>query len=185
MFRNISKLQKFESKTHSMKPKKKKNGRAKGSSFERRTAAQLTTWTGTRFSRVPMSGGWNQTGDVTPKDPREMVRWPFNIECKNAQCWHLSVLFEYVGGVLPGCFGRWWKQCSSDAKKSKRIPVLVFTRNHRPVYCMMQAKIFLKLGLNLTIPVYIRAGKYRVFLWKELLAMPYKEVIHLLGVPTK
>jgi len=167
-----------------VKPKRK-NGRAKGSGFERRTAAELTAWTGTKFTRVPMSGGWNQTGDVTPKDPKEMVRWPLNIECKNSECWHLSVFFEYNGGVLPGCFQKWWNQCSSDAKKSKRIPVLVFTRNHRPVYCMMQARVFLGLGLNRTVPIYFRFGKFRVFLWKELLAMPYAEVLRSLGVSPK
>ncbi len=162
-----------------------KKSRNKGAGFERSVAGQLTKWVGTKFSRTPSSGGWNKTGDITPKDPKEMIRFPFNIECKNNESWNMPMLFDFNGVALSGCFGNWWRQCSGDASKSKRIPVLIFTRNFDEIYCMIQADIFRKLGLNRTAPIYIRVGKYRVFLWKELLAMPYAEVLRSIGVSPK
>lgn len=164
------------------KPRKKGiNARKKGASFELKVAAQLTKLVGSKFSRTPSSGGWAKTGDITPKDPKEMVRFPYNIECKNNESWHTSMLFEFSGKRLPSCFGKWWKQCSDDAKKSKKIPIVVFTRNRRPVYCIMRSNLFRKLGLNESVGIYIRIGNYRILLWEEVLKIPYLKMLELIG----
>lgn len=155
--------------------------RNKGAGFERKIAKQLSEWTGTTFTRTPSSGGWNKAGDVTPKDPKEMVRFPFNMEMKNNESWNLPMLFKAEKrGTLSGCFKSWWEQCSGDAKKSNRIPVVVFTRNNDPEFCLMSAGTFLKLGLHNQVKICIKVGGYRIFLWDEVLKKPYIEVLKTL-----
>lgn len=161
-----------------------KKSRRKGASFELEVAGHLTKWVGTKFTRTPSSGGWNKTGDLTPKDPKEMIRFPFNIECKNNEQWNMPMLFKF-GFARSSCFGKWWRQCSGDASKSSRIPLVIFTRNFDEIYGIVRADIFRKLELDKTASIYIRCGKYRVFLWKELLKVPYAEVIRSIGVSRK
>lgn len=156
--------------------------RRKGAAFENKIARDVTAWTGTKFTRTPSSGGWAKTGDITPKDPKEMVAFPFNLEMKNNESWNLPLLFKYEGEkTLPSVFGKWWKQCNDDAKKSKKIPVVVFTRNNDPDFCIMRVSEFKKLGLHKRCSIYIRIGPYRIFLWKEVIQLPYKKVLRILG----
>lgn len=154
------------------------NGRRKGAKFENAIAREVTAWTGVKFTRTPSSGGWAKTGDITPKDPKEMVKFPFNLELKNNETWNLPMLFKFADtGKLPKPYSDWWKQCTDDAKKSKRIPMVVFSRSYDLVYCIMREKEFRALGLTRSASIYIRVGVYRVCLWKEVLQIPYKRVM--------
>ena len=113
-----------------MAKKKRKNGRRIGSTFERLLAFVLTEWSGYEIKRTPMSGGWAKSnvnrmvGDVTPVVPEEMSLWPFNMEAKKRENWNFSDLIKntnQTAGILD-----WWKQCITDAKDSKRIPVFLY-----------------------------------------------------------
>ena len=151
-------------------------GRPKGAGFERDIANQLSTWTGVIFRRTPSSGGWAKTGDITPKDPKAMVAFPFNIECKNQEVLTTLAMFGMKDSeTIRG----WWKQCAGDAKKSKRIPLLIFTKAHFPVFLLMRQKNFDQLGLNSLQTVLIH-GKMRAVLWEDFLSIPYKTIVRRL-----
>ena len=85
------------------------------------------------FARTPMSGGsqlkigWGMAGDIVCNDPD----FPFHVEAKNQEAWKLVHLLEDKGKVL----NDWWWQCISDCPANK-IPLLMFTKNYRPDYCM-------------------------------------------------
>jgi len=150
------------------------NARSKGANFENVIAKQLTEWTGTLIRRSPMSGGWNKTGDVTPKDPKEMVRFPFNLEMKKQESWHLEDILKGLTGQLPG----WWDQCTSDARKSKKVPVLVFTKNGDATYCMM----YLRQAKAIKLMRHIKQCSFKfqnriIFLWEDFLKVSYKSYI--------
>lgn len=112
--------------------KKKINSRSKGKRGERALAKVFSEWWGTEFTSTPLSGGfgtkkfrddWNASGDlVTPDDS-----FPFCVECKNAEGWHLEQLF-----TSPECLlVKWWRQSVNETPFGK-IPLLVFKRNRHP-----------------------------------------------------
>lgn len=152
---------------------KRVNGRKKGASFERKIAAEVSDWIGAKCTRTPSSGGWAKTGDITPKDPKDMVKFRFNMELKKREGWNFTQLFNLP---LEGQFKSWWEQCVNDAKKSKRTPLLIFSKNHERVFCMMRQDDFRKLGLNRSV-AYLRIGGLRVCLWQDLLQIPYSTVL--------
>lgn len=155
-----------------------KNGRNKGNTFERAIAKQITDWVGVPFSRVPLSGGWNQTGDITPKKPEDMVKWKFGVECKNQEAWTIPMLFKFKDfRTMPKKVKGWWKQCADDAKKSKRTPLLIFTKANEPVFLLMRTPMFRRLQLSKTATAYMTCGKFRVMLWEEFLTVPYPQIV--------
>jgi len=101
------------------------NSRTKGSRAERNFAKMVAKWTGKEFSRTPSSGGlqWkasNSKGDIVCTTEGHF--FPFCIECKN----HHEIDFnEFIGGrknkpkVL-----EFWEQCTRDASKAGKIPLL-------------------------------------------------------------
>ena len=153
-------------------------GRSKGATFERDVAAQVTLWTGMKFTRTPMSGGWSKTGDITPKDPAHMVIFPFNMELKNQEAWTISALMKIDDkGKFAKKIEGWWKQCTDDAKKSNRVPLLLMTKANEQVFLMLRTTEFKKLGLHREIRSSIKCGKRRIVLWEEFISVPYKEIV--------
>ena len=155
-----------------------KGSRGKGYSFERRIAKDLTKWVGCLFSRCPMSGGWNKSGDITPKDPEQMTKWKFSLECKNQECFSVSSLFKIRSEKdMPKVIKKWWKQCTDDAKKHDHIPILVMTKNHEDVYCMMRRGTYERfISGDFKFPTYYSKGMV-VVLWSDLMTLNYKKVL--------
>ena len=123
-----------------VRDKQTTKGRNKGSRFERETAERLSLWwtdgvDPKALRRVPLSGGYDKTavsGDIACLvNPLE---FPLSIECKNCEGWDLLQIFEGTGPVF-----KWWKQCIDDEAEGhyQRSPLLIMTRNHYPVLCMV------------------------------------------------
>lgn len=118
---------------------KKVNGKEKGNVFERKIAKIMTEWTGIKFERVPASGGlhWKKDnrvyGDIVCNDPE----FPLVIECKNRQAWSMDALITGSAEVK-----KWWQQVKGDAEATGKKPVVIFTRNQRPVYVMVYQRQF-------------------------------------------
>jgi len=166
-------------------------GRPKGNAFERAIARDMTEWTGMTCSRVPLSGGWNKkSGDITPKDPKDMVKFIFSVEAKNQEAFR-SVMLPIAATaskdagktILPKLIAGWWKQCTGDAKRGKKIPLLVMTCANEPVWVMMESRVFTETGGIRRVSVAMRIGKLRVMLWKEFLNKEYGDVAVLLRGP--
>ncbi len=157
------------------------NSRAKGATFERGFAKQLSSWCGFTCARTPSSGGWNKaSGDVTPKSPKEMVRFPFSFELKNREGWVFGSLFKpfNVKSAALGAITTWWRQCADDADRGKKIPILIFTKRGEHNYCMVRGRVFKALGIQPAVT--LNLGKFRVFLLDEFLAIPYKVMLERL-----
>lgn len=116
---------------------KKINGRAKGQNAERKLAKLFATWWGGDFARTPLSGGfatskfredWNACGDLVTPDPT----FPFCVESKKVEGWSLEQMLTSNKTKLHA----WWEQTVKETPKGK-IPLLVFTKNHAPLYAMM------------------------------------------------
>lgn len=159
--------------------KKRKNSRSKGSRFERMIAKDFSQWCGFTCKRTPLSGGWAKTGDVTPKNPKDMVGFIFCTELKHQEGWSFSSSF--LGRQLNKQVRKWWNQCQGDAKKSNRIPLLVFTKNFDQVYCMCETKFFKRVGLKEVATVLISIPNFRIFLWEDLQKIPYQEIKQRIG----
>jgi len=109
--------------------------RRKGNTCERRVARLLENAIGGTWSRVPQSGGWaNRAAFSTCGDVVTTVKgFPFTIECKHVEGWHLEQLLVSPDTCPIAC---WWRQAKTEASEAKRRPMLVFTRNFQPLYVM-------------------------------------------------
>lgn len=128
------------------KRKKGINGKQKGAKFERDIAKLLSEWWGEDFNRVPMSGGldWQKdnrvTGDIVPPPDSD---FPYTVECKKREGWDFEQVIKGTGEVAD-----WWKQCTNDAKKVDKIPLLIFSKNRSPIYFMVHVDDFNKYGIK-------------------------------------
>lgn len=155
-----------------------KKARSKGSRFERQIAADISLWTGVKFTRTPMSGGWSKTGDVTPKDPKHMVKFPFNIECKNQKIFNTNIIIKMVeSGSMPKSIKKWWFQCIGDARKSSRIPLLIMSDSNQPVWLMMTRKHFKRMCLMEYASVVVRYEGLRLMLWSDFLNTNFNSIL--------
>ncbi len=113
--------------------------RNKGSRAEREVCRLFQQHLGGTWSRVPLSGGWGNRrdfetcGDVITTLPD----FPFTIECKNAEGWHLEHLLTHPDTCL---IARWWQQTCAEATEAGKKPMLVFTRNFQPLYVAVRSE---------------------------------------------
>ena len=144
---------------------------AKGGNFENTVCRKLSLWwtEGERddvFTRTGGSGGKFtarkksgkdtafQSGDITFSDPiGERLIKHFNIECKTGygkrtkdsiKKWDLLELLD--SRQKEPVFVQMWKQCCEDAKKSGRVPLLIFRRNQMEICIAMDEGEFIDMG---------------------------------------
>ena len=117
------------------------HSRNKGSRLERVVCKLFADHFGGKWARAPLSGGWagraefHTCGDVITTLPD----FPFTIECKSVEGWHLEQLL-----VSPeSCpITRWWRQAIHQAAEAGKQPLLVFTRNFQPVFAAVGSTEF-------------------------------------------
>ena len=130
------------------------NSKQKGSGFELKVAKQLSSWSGYKFNRTPMSGAlhWeNDTRVVSDIVPPQNLKWPFSIECKKVE-------YDYdFTFILKGTSTFWehWKQAKDDATRENMIPMLVFSKNYRDTHVAIQVDVFVKLFNKKEKPSYL------------------------------
>lgn len=152
-----------------------KNPKEKGNSHERNVANMLTEWSGHKFLRTPSSGAIHNFHDrrvvsdiVAPESLRD---FPFSIECKNTEVsWEFNTIIEGTAAMW-----KQWEQCTTDADREEMIPMLVFTKNYRPIYVAIQQEIFDKLKIE---PV----SYLRVVGQENLVIIDFKEFLSLITV---
>jgi len=118
--------------------------KTKGGVFERKVGKLFEPWWDSKFFRTPMSGGsqlkfdYNLAGDIcTPaKD------FPFHVECKNQEC--LGKFHNFLVSAKSAVW-KWWQQ-TTDECPSDQIPILVFTKNHIPIFVMMDIEYWIALN---------------------------------------
>lgn len=107
--------------------------------MERVTAKLLGTWWGCKFQRTPSSGAWSknaQRGTVSAEFHGDIVaparaKFPFSVECKSYED---IELYKTLYGE-PEMF-KWWSQCRDDARRAKKLPLLVMRENRKQQYLM-------------------------------------------------
>ena len=131
-----------------MATKKRVNGRKKGHAAERKLAKLFSAWWGSSFTRTPMSGGfatakfredWNAAGDLVTPDKT----FPFCVESKKVEGWTLEQLLTSDKSLIH----EWWKQTVRETPANK-FPLLVFTKNHAPLYGMMYSEDLPPIATN-------------------------------------
>lgn len=118
-----------------MPPKSRKRGvnsRAKGSAYERRIAKVFDDYHGGTWRRTPMSGGWSKSAEHgVAGDLVCTAETPLHVELKNREGWDLTDLILGVRSKGSTSIMEWWRQTSREAKNNnKKIPLLIFRRNH-------------------------------------------------------
>lgn len=119
--------------------KKKINSRTKGHTAERKLVKLFEAWWGTKFFRTPGSGAFatrgfagmdltDMSGDIITTD----TSFPFCVESKKVEGWTLEQMLTSNKTKMHS----WWEQTAKESPKGK-IPLLVFTKNHTPLYGMM------------------------------------------------
>ena len=127
---------------------KKGGGKAKGSAFERYICKSLSDWIGADevcFWRSAMSGGRAtvlakqgkkadlMSGDISAIGSEgAWLTNAYSVECKSYATFSFDHFFTNTPSKsnLPG----WWEQCQNDAKRSDKLPMLIFKKNRSPIY---------------------------------------------------
>lgn len=109
-------------------PKERINGRNKGNRGERDFARVLGDWTGKKFARVPSSGGLNwkashAKGDIVVTEEGHF--FPFCVEVKT----YKELNFQHLLYLEKAEILKFWKQCSRDADKANKAPLLAMRTN--------------------------------------------------------
>ena len=129
------------------------NGRRKGNDYENRICRILSTWLvpgewgkgqcpvydlplrRRSTSVMPIEGHWHGHGDILHKpfvdDP------PFAFECKNQECWTLDGFMENARWPV----WDWWEQAKDQAAASLLHPLLLFTRNRKKDYVIIEEEV--------------------------------------------
>jgi len=137
--------------------------KTKGNANERFVAKRFQNWWGFgTFVRTPSSGGWGNKkefkteGDVVPEDKL----FPFHLELKKQENWTLEGLFSDKCIVW-----KWWNQARTECTPPRK-PMLVFTRNHMPQFCV------LKLA---DIPNFV-VLKEKSFVYRDVCILPLEDL---------
>lgn len=137
-----------------------KASKRKGSSFELKTSKVLTTWWGEgEFNHTPASGAlhWKKdnrvSGDIVP--PANST-FPFSVECKNHEGWTLE---NAITNTSP--FPSFWDQCTTDAEKFNKIPMLIVKRNRvKPwIFIPYNGNLFKNVSANYCFIFFLNQDK--------------------------
>jgi hypothetical protein len=139
------------------------SGKGKGGGFEREVAAKLSLWfsEGVRddiFYRSHSSGGRftmrgkshkdtaYQSGDITCSDPiGQCLMDQWSIECKTGYGkWDVLDLID--SNQQKPQIKQFFEQCSCDALKCGKQPILIFRRPLRKICICIYKEYFLELG---------------------------------------
>tara|TARA_R110002051_G_scaffold242280_3_gene302642 strand:+ start:2257 stop:2778 length:522 start_codon:yes stop_codon:yes gene_type:complete len=158
-----------------LKKKKRKNSRAKGSTFERQIANTYNDrFNTTEFSRSPGSGAFATThnlpdylkiyGDlITPQN------FKYCIECKkgyNNQ--NLYSLYNYSSE-----FWGFLEQCQKDSDKCGKIPMVIFKQDRQPTLAIVPySPTSPVVETEKAIQIQKEEKAYRIYLFDELLKEP-------------
>lgn len=128
-------------------------GKAKGSSFERATARELSLWLTdgadkAQLIRSVLSGGWQnnkndwrQVGDLAPNGPvGEKFRKKYAVECKHHRSIDWWKLYTGKSEIL-----MWWDKLNAECIPHNLQPMLIMKMNNRP------ALIGMRVGHNDTL----------------------------------
>ena len=126
-----------------LKKKKRKNSRAKGSTFERQIAKLFNDrFNTTEFSRSPGSGAFATTHDlpdylkiygdlITPQN------FNYCIECKKGyNKENLYSLYNYSSDLWG-----FLDQCLKDSEKCDKIPMVIFKQDRQPTLAIVPSHV--------------------------------------------
>ena len=111
----------------------------KGKDYERIIAKKFSQWYNSEFRRVPQSGGFDKrviSGDIFLVDKIEQKNFLFSIECKKVESWEFNPLLSTSSEATK--LMKFWDQASNDATIAGKKPIVVFSKNFYPDYCMME-----------------------------------------------
>ena len=136
-----------------LKKKKRVNSKAKGGAFERKIANLLNEQFGTKeFNRTPGSGAFATTHELPAHitvagDLITPLKFKFCIECKkgyNDQTIHS--LLDYNSKIW-----QFVEQCEKDAKKMKKVPMIIYKQDRRDTLVITYKDMFTTLIPSITI----------------------------------
>jgi len=137
----------------------------KGSKFQRVIAKELGIWWNNdpkSFHSTPSSGGLRWKTDVakTAGDIVTSEDFPWVVECKNRESWHLEDLFK----VPPNKSKVWefWRQLTHDVSRLKeagtnKARMLILKRNRLDELCMIAINDIPNITPNeASVPLFIK-----------------------------
>jgi hypothetical protein len=163
-------------------------GKEKGNRGQRLARDLMEKWTGKKFASTASEGGigWNKDphkGDLCCKT--EGHYFPFSVECKFYEKIDFSHLL--VPGIKNVAILDFWAQCIDDAKRQKKIPMLMIRYNglpkdfffvilHKDFYHALD--IWAKLTTRISLEFWDRDKKEKIIILssREFFSTNYKSV---------
>jgi len=83
----------------------------------------------------PVEGHWEGAGDILHR-PDLRPEFPFSVECKKQEKGQMDSILEAPNWPV----WAWWRQAKAQAKKTRHVPLLLFTRNRRKDYALLSRR---------------------------------------------
>jgi hypothetical protein len=93
-------------------------------------------------SITPVEGHWEGKGDILHRP--DLEGFPFAVECKKVEAWTFDSLLEAKAWAV----WQWWAQAKSQAKAANHHPLLLFSKNNRKDYALLDANTAHLLGVQ-------------------------------------
>lgn len=155
----------------------------KGNKFERDVCKKLGTFffdNSKSFGRYHTEGNTYFPGDLGPFIASNIVgtldlikAFPFCFEVKNREEWDFHSL---LGNPTKSCLFKYWEQTLEEAERFSKTPFLIFTKNYKPVYGMLDAT----LCMNTCIDTFIIPPTYLASIIRPTYKKTYTLTIFLL-----
>lgn len=131
-----------------------KKSKTKGATFEARIAKLFSAYYGCSVRRTPGSGGWATTGSFGPKGDLvfSAKKVPYHVELKKQEGWELTDLLSgkrSADKTSTMSIEKWWKQTTRDCS-AKKVPMLIFAKNHVPPLLMLRVNDLTMLSSKIT-----------------------------------
>ncbi len=127
-----------------------KKAKNKGSTYERYIANKFKKWFGGSVERTPRSGGWQGAEEHGLK--ADLVfgekKAKYHCELKKQEGWEMTDLItgkRSLESTSKNSIEKWWQQTIGGCP-DKKIPMLIFTRNHREDFLMVYTSDMDKLA---------------------------------------
>jgi len=110
------------------------NSKAKGNANELHACKRLQEWTGEKFVRTPMSGGYrrinsmNLAGDIYPDTLNSGFYFPFTVETKALKNLYVPPVLRLRSEIYTI-----FKQSHRDSKRSEQYPFVMVRAKNMPV----------------------------------------------------
>jgi len=152
-------------------------GKQKGNAYENYVGRTLfTKWSGKQWIRTPASGAMKEVtkADLFCKEIMNTQEDVLFVECKKRYTVDLYTIFETGKHE----FYDWWEQTRQNARKERKVPVLIFCSNRKKDLIVIEWNLYSRLVWTCQYDWdHIRLNNIVILRFRDFICYNYDDVV--------